>query len=149
VSAHFDDGKISVRVRAAELLSEEDQYRNWDFIVTYQITQKDNHIILKRVGDIEVFPTGFDPAWDKRLTAQQSAFRNTLAGNMNARAKAGQSFPPEIPIEPLRLTQFGVLVLKELVADDGWLTVGWQLPPPGAVQAMPPTEGESAGVKIR
>jgi hypothetical protein len=149
VSAHFDDGKISVRVRAAELLSEEDQYRNWDFIVTYQITQKDNHIILKRVGDIEVFPTGFDPAWDKRLTAQQSAFRNTLAGNMNARAKAGQSFPPEIPIEPLRLTQFGVLVLKELVADDGWLTVGWQLPPPGSVEAMPPTEGESAGVKIR
>ena len=150
VSAHFDDGKISIRVRAAELVSEDADYQNWDFIVTYQITQKDNHIVLKRVGDIEVFPTGFDPAWDKQLTAQQSAFRNTLAGNMNARAKAGQSFPPEIPIEPLRLTRFGVLVLKELVADDGWLTVGWQLPPPGAVEeALPPTTGESAGVKTR
>jgi hypothetical protein len=146
VSAHFDDGKISIRVRAAELVSEDAEYQNWDFIVTYAITQKDNHVILKRVGDIEVFPTGFDPAWDKRLTAQQSAFRNTLAGNMNARAKAGQSFPPKIPIEPLRLTRFGVLVLKELVADDGWLTVGWQLPPPGSVEALPPTTGESAGV---
>ena len=47
---------------------------------------------------------------------------------MNARANAGQSFPKEIPIEPVRLSRFGVLVLRELVADDGWLTVGWGLP---------------------
>src|SRR6185295_8457335 len=128
------DGKIAIRIRAAELTSEDAEYKNWDFIVTYQITQDENRILLKRVGEIEVFPTGFDPAWDKQLTAQQAAFRNTLAGSMNARARAGQSFPAEIPIQPVRLSRFGVLFLKELVADDGWLTVGWVLPPPGYVE---------------
>ena len=58
--------------------------------ITYAVTQDNDGILLKRVGDIEVFPTGFDPAWDKQLTAQQSGFRSTLAKNMNARANAGE-----------------------------------------------------------
>jgi len=146
VIAHFDDGKIAVRIRAAELTSEDSAYKNWDFIVTYEISQRDNQIVLKRTGDIEVFPTGFDPAWDTQLTGQQAGFRNTLAGNMNARARAGQSFPAEIPIEPIRLSRFGVLVLQELVADDGWLTVGWKLPPPGALSAAPGASAVKAPV---
>lgn len=139
VSVRFDDGKAAIRVRAAVLAADGAEYTNWDFIVTYQIIVKGDHILLKRVGDIEVFPTGFDPAWDKQLTAQQSGFRGTLAKNMNARAKAGQSFPDEIPIEPIRFSRFGVMVLRELVADDGWLTIGWTLPEAGAkAQPTPP-----------
>lgn len=149
VSVDFDDGKIAIRIRAAELTSEDSAYKNWDFIVTYKITKQDNHIVLKRVGDIEVFPTGFDPAWDTQLTGQQAAFRNTLAGSMNARAKAGQSFPAEIPIEPVRLSRFGVLVLQELVADDGWLTVGWALPPPGSLSVAPIASGPANSVIIK
>jgi hypothetical protein len=127
-SAQFDDNKIAVRIRAATLATEEREYRNWDFIVTYEITQERGRILLKRVDDIEVFPTGFDVAWPTPLTAEQSGLRNVLAKNMNARAQSGQSFPAEIPIEPVRLSRFGVLVLRELVADNGWLTIGWGLP---------------------
>jgi hypothetical protein len=134
----FDDGIITIRVRAAKLTSEDSEYDNWDFIVRYRIAARGDEILLKREGDIEVFPTGFDPAWDKRLTAQQSGFRSTLAKNMNARARAGQSFPAEIPIQPVRLSRFGVLVLQELVADDGWLTIGWVLPAAGKPGAPTP-----------
>ncbi len=127
-SARFDDGQITVRVRAAELMSDERAYQNWDFIVTYQIATQDNKILLKRVGEIEVLPTGFDPEWPRQLSAEETGFRSILKKNINARADAGQSFPKEIPIEPIRFSRFGVLLLRELVADDGWLTVGWGLP---------------------
>lgn len=146
-SVRFDDGKLVIRIRAAALSSDDADYTNWDFIVTYQLTNQGDHIILRRVGDIEVFPTGFDPAWDKQLTAQQSGFRSTLAKNMNARARAGQSFPDEIPIEPVRITRLGTLLLHELTADDGWLTVSWILPPQIPVQptlpsaTLPPRSG--------
>jgi hypothetical protein len=127
-SVRFDDGTFTIRVRASELASDERSYKNWDFIITYRITPRDDRILLVREGDIEVLPTGFDPDWPKQLTAEQTSFRSVLKRNMNDRAHAGQSFPKEIPIEPVRLSRFGVLVLRELVADDGWLTVGWGLP---------------------
>ncbi len=130
VGVRFDDGKVVIRIRASKLVSDDMEYANWDFIITYAITQDGERIVLKRVGEIEVFPTGFDPAWDKQLTAQQSGFRSTLAKNMNARANAGESFPREIPIDPIAITSVGTLLLDQLEVRDGWLTVGWILPPP-------------------
>jgi hypothetical protein len=138
VGVRVDDGKLAVRIRASRLASDDAEYANWDFIVTYEITTQGDRILLRRSGDIEVFPTGFDPAWDKQLTAQQSGFRSTLAKNMNARAQAGNGFPAEIPIEPIRLTRFGALLLHELQADDGWLTIGWVLPPAATDRPLAP-----------
>jgi hypothetical protein len=135
IGVRFDDGRLNVRIRASRLASDDAEYFNWDFIIAYEFTTDGNRIKLKRVGDIEVFPTGFDPAWDKQLTAQQSGFRSTLAKNMNARARAGQSFPAEIPIEPIYISRFGTLLLHELTADDGWLTVSWVLPPGAAAES--------------
>ena len=132
VGIRFDDGKVVIRIRASKLVSEDAEYDNWDFILAYAITQQDDRVVLKRVGEIEVFPTGFDPAWDKQLTAQQSCFRSTLAKNMNARANAGESFPAEIPIDPIHISNVGTLLLNQLEAKDGWLTLGWILPPPAA-----------------
>jgi hypothetical protein len=57
---------------------------------------------------------------------------------MNARARSGESFPHEIPIEPIRVTRLGTLLLQELTADDGWLTVSWILPPQTPPQKMLP-----------
>lgn len=138
VSVRFDDGKLALRVRASQLTSLDDAYENWDFIVTYKVTYDGERIVLKRTGDIEVFPTGFDPGWDTRLNSQQSAFRSTLAKNMNARAKKGQGFPAEIPIQPVRLARVGALVLREFSCDDGWLSIGWGLPEAGIAPVLAP-----------
>jgi hypothetical protein len=127
-SVHFDDNRVIIRVRASELSSEDSAYQNWDFVITYAIMQEGDRILLRREGEIEAFPTNFDPDWPRQLNAEETGFRSVLKKNMNARAAAGQSFPKEIPIEPVRLSRFGVLVLRELIADDGWLTVGWGLP---------------------
>ncbi len=120
VSIRFDDNRVVIRVRAEALTSEDSEYRNWDFVITYAIRHEGDRILLTREGDIEAFPTGFDPEWPRQLSAEETGFRSVLKKNMNARAAAGQSFPKEIPIEPVRLSRFGVLVLRELIADDGW-----------------------------
>jgi hypothetical protein len=127
-TVHFDDNRAVIRVRASELASEDSAYQNWDFVITYAIMHDGDRILLRREGDIEAFPTNFDPDWPRQLNAEETGFRSVLKKNMNARAAAGQSFPKEIPIEPVRTSRFGVLVLRELIADDGWLTVGWGLP---------------------
>ena len=131
-SVTFDAGKLVLRMRSSHLVSDEKEYRNWDFIVTYQVEQKGNEIMLRRVGQIEVFPTGFDPQWDTKMSAKNSGFRSTLAKNMNARAERGESFPAEIPIKAIRLPEEinvpGELVLRQLECTDGWLTVGYALP---------------------
>lgn len=128
IAVRFDDDKLIVRIRTTELASDGDPLKDWDFIVAYQVIQDGDGILLRRVGEIEVFPSGFDPRHDTRMPSQKSGLRNTLAKNMNARAAAGQSFPPEISIDPVVLEKLGPLRLRELVADDGWLSLGWTLP---------------------
>jgi len=91
-----------------------------------------NDILLRRSGQIEVFPTGFDTQWDEKMSSKKIGFRNTLANNMNARAKRGESFPAEIPIRAIRLPEqlgiSGELILQQLECHAGWLTLGWKLP---------------------
>lgn len=129
VSVSFKEGKMAIRMRASQLASAEREFKNWDFVVTYQFTANGNGMLLRRVGKIEVLPTGFDPEWDKRMSTAKSGFRNTLAKNLNARAERGEGFPREIPIPPVVIPDLGELTLRQLDSDNGWLTLGWGLPP--------------------
>lgn len=128
VSVSFDDGQLSIRIRASRLASEDREYENWDFVVKYEVQQSGEKIVLRRVGKIEIFPSGFDPRWDEKMPAAKASFRQTLAKNMNARAERGEGFPPEIEIPAVKLPNLGKLVLTELSSDDGWLSVAWRLP---------------------
>lgn len=135
-SVSFTDQKLVLRMRLAELVAspeeEEAPRTNWDFIVTYKIVQDGNEVVLVRDGDIEAFPTGFDPRWDERLTSEQVGVRNNMARNLNKRAAAGQGFPAEIPLPAVKLPKQGddklSLVLTQLDCDNGWLTLGYRVP---------------------
>jgi hypothetical protein len=135
-SVSFTDQKLVLRMRLAELKASADETeearRNWDFIVTYSIIQDGNEVLLRREGDIEAFPTGFDPRWDERLTSEQVGVRNNMAANLNKRAAAGQGFPAEIPLPAVKLPRQGeeklTLVLTQLDCDNGWLTLGYRVP---------------------
>gem|GEM_PF-1520347 len=132
VSVQFTNQQLVLRMRAARLTSDENEYKNWDFIIRYDVLPQGNSILLRRSGKIEVFPTGFDPRWDKKMSSAKSGFRSTLARNMNARADRGESFPAEIPIQPIRLPKKlgipGELTLQQLDCDQHWLTLSWALP---------------------
>ncbi len=134
-SASFDDSRLTLRLRFAALYTNlnDDQapLENWDFVVVYQIGRHDDKIVLRRVGDIEVFPTGFDPRWDTKLTSEQVGYRNNLAKNINKRAARGEGFPAEIVVPRLKLSDEAgparEFHLQQLECDDGWLTVGYQV----------------------
>ena len=135
-SVHFEDQKLILRMRLAELEAsgEEDKepIKNWDFVVTYKVLQAGNEVLLRREGDVEAFPTGFDPRWNERLTGKQVAIRNNLAKNLNKRADSGEGFPSEIPIPAVKLPKAGgqelTLQLAQLECDKGWLTLGYRVP---------------------
>lgn len=136
VSVSFSDQKLVMRMRLAELVAspeeEESPRTNWDFIVKYNVVQDGNEVVLVRDGDIEAFPTGFDPRWDERLTSEQVGVRKNMAANLNKRAADGQGFPKEIPLPAVKLPKQGdeklTLVLTQLDCDNGWLTLGYRVP---------------------
>jgi len=142
VSVSFDNQKMSLRIRIAELKTledgEESIRKNWDFLVTYLVVQDGNRIVLRREGDIQVLPTGFDPQWfgdprwDDKLTGKQVGVRKNLEENINKRATTGGGFPLEIPLPPIQLPGANgtkqSLQLQQLGCDEGWLTLGYRLP---------------------
>jgi len=137
ISVRFDDQQVTLRIRIAELKTveegEEQIRENWDFILTFEILQSDNSIILRRVGDIEAFPTGFDPTllWGDKLTSKQAATRGALVKVLRKRADSENGFPKEIVIPPFQFTTAEgtqhTLDLRHFDCDNGWLTLGYQL----------------------
>jgi len=139
VSLSFDDQKFTVRIRIAELKTledgEEKVRKNWDFLITYRILQDDGGLLIRREGDIEVLPTGFDrrwygdPRWDDKLTGKQVSVRRNLEKNLNKRAAAGEGFPEEIKIPAIKLPgREQTLTLQQFDCDNGWLTLVYRLP---------------------
>ena len=144
VSISFNDQRATIRVRFAELRTvepDEDNdtvMRNWDLLVTYQMIQDGNLVILRREGDIEALPSGFDPEWfddprwDDKLSGRQVSLRKNLEKNINKRADQGTAFPREITIPALHLSRHNgteqSFVLEQLDCDNGWLTIGYRVP---------------------
>lgn len=134
-SVRFDENRLTVRLRFAVLKTGLDEAEkpldNWDFLVSYEVAQRDNTVVLTRVGDIEVFPTGFDPRWDTQMTNEQVSYRNNLAKNINRKAARGGGFPAEIEIPELKLSEDSKVKrtfrLQQLECDDGWLTIGYRV----------------------
>ncbi len=134
-SVSFDNNRLSVRLRFAVLKAglddEEKPLANWDFLMTFQVSQRGKSIVLTRVGQIEVFPTGFDPRWDTKLSGEQVSYRNNMAKNINRKAARGEGIPAEIVIPELKLPEDSAIQrsfeLQQLECDNGWLTVGYRL----------------------
>lgn len=135
-SVSFDDNRVTIRLRFEELKTgeneEEPPLQNWDFIIHYRLTQRDNQVVLVRDGEIEVFPTGFDPRWDERMSSEQVGYRNNMAKNLNKKADEGRGFPKEIEIPALKIASDDdaerEFALEQLECDEGWLTVGYRVP---------------------
>ena len=140
-SISLDDQKLTVRIRIAELKTledgEEQIRKNWDFLITYRIVQAGHRMAIRRDGDIQAFPTGFDPQWygdprwDDKLTGEQVTVRSILEKNLNQRAASGEGFPEEIRVQPIRFPGSSgsgwTLVPQQFDCDNGWLTVGYRL----------------------
>jgi hypothetical protein len=92
---------------------------------------------LVRQGDVEVTYLDRD-----RLGAAQVAFKTFI------RRKFEAMFKDEFVGEGLKLkgryAKVGTMRLENIVSDEGWISLGWNIPPRGAAPAVRPTEAVPA-----
>ena len=123
ISVRFDRGQIEVFLHAARLQAGEEELDKWDLILRFQPESTGQGLLLRRVGEVEVLPTGFDPAGRRRrLSSRQVAVRNNLQPILS------EGLPAELPLKAIALRDGrGQLSLRHLQAADGWLTAVWDL----------------------
>jgi hypothetical protein len=122
VSVSFEDGGFTATVRGLEFTSGESAYGAMNITTRYKFESTDEGVLMRRQGDLEILPPGFDPEND-RLTADQSALREILIRRL------GEVLKPEIRGEgielPGELVRAGKLLPVEATSHAGWLHMGW------------------------
>lgn len=128
----FADGQMMLIVHMTRFTSGRERFDEWDMVCRYGVITQDGEIVLVRRGQIEFVPTGFDPAVDRRISPAQVAIRSNLMKVVNDMNARGEGIPERIEVPVLKprgqLEHVGVLRITHAASDDGWLTLGWDLP---------------------
>lgn len=124
VTVLLDDNGFTVTVRGRRYTSGEREFGAMNVTAVYKIQREGQGSRLVRQGELEILPPGHVPG--KQLTSQQVAQRTIL------RRRFDTLFEPEIKGEGLKLggrwEKLGPLPLADLICDNGWLVLGWNLP---------------------
>lgn len=122
VSVSFRDGKVQIAVHAAQLATEEKTYEGWDLISTYEPVRAGEGWALERLGDVEVLPTGFDPAAGRPLPSKKGATRRNLQEALN---EADGRLPSRVPLDDIVLDEpagaVSTLAVEDIQISEGWL----------------------------
>ena len=78
-----------------------------------------------REGDVQIYPPGFKPGGDEKLTITQTSLRRIL------QRRFGKIFKEVVDVESLELPgemkSAGPLPLQQLVVSkSGWISAGWR-----------------------
>lgn len=126
ISVEFTGGRIKAIIHADRIEVGDKNYDDWDLIAEYTPSIVEGEWRLIREGEIDVFPSRFNPARDKNLTSAEVGLRNNLAKALNDQ----EAFPESVKIDPIDLTErpgpIDFLSLRGLSIDGGWLAIGWQ-----------------------
>jgi hypothetical protein len=128
----FDSGQLLLIVHMAQFTSGDEQFFNWDLIARYNVRAENGELVFSREGRVEFLPTGFDPAVDQRMPAGQVAVRQNLMKVVNDMNARGEGIPDRIAVPVVtprgELEHIGELRVTRATSDNGWLSVGWNLP---------------------
>jgi hypothetical protein len=128
VSVGFAGGKVNVTIHIDRLKSGDETFNDWDVTGTYTPELAGGGIVLRREGELEMLPAGFDESKD-RLSSRQVAERSNLEKELNARSAQGRGFPLTVEFEPINpdeaLEGAGPLEYNQFSSDGGWLIVAW------------------------
>ena len=133
ITVAFSDGEIAVTIRGQSYTSGSRRFRAMNITARYRIELSPPGARLTRQEDLEILPPGFDPSQD-RLSASQVALRRLVSRRLS------RVFEPQIQTQGLKLQgpwgKAGPLLLNQVHANQGWLTMAWSLPPQGVHVAM-------------
>ncbi|MEX0711601.1 MAG: hypothetical protein WD278_04590 [Pirellulales bacterium] len=124
ISVLIHENTVSITVRGQRYTSGRRQYSGMNVTARYELARREPGMTAARQGELEIFPPGFVPGSGRRLALRQQTLRNLLKHRFEG------VFPPEIVSEGLELpgqaARAGRLELRQLTAEDGWLSVAWQ-----------------------
>ncbi len=119
------NGGFRITVRGKHFTSGDRHFKAMNVTAIYKVQQEGNGTHLVRQGELQIFPPDFVEG-KSSFNMQQTALRSIL------KKKFGKLFPPETVNEGLELPGkwklAGKLPLRQLVADHGWLVLGWGMP---------------------
>lgn len=127
LGVQFEENTITVFFRGREYEKEGTRYPGMNVTVQYTIDAGDQGIRLLREAEPAVFPPGFDPEGEARLSVRQQVIRRMLQRRFD------RIFPPEVAAEPQpligALEEAGAIQLTTCRAENGWLTLAWRRVP--------------------
>ncbi|MEN6457800.1 MAG: hypothetical protein ABFC63_02630 [Thermoguttaceae bacterium] len=136
ISVSFVDDGFRVTIRGAKYFKGNEGYPAMDISAVYKIEKSaEGQFKIARQGGLDVFPPGFVPGGDKRLSGPQQVLRKLLEKRFS------KVFEPEFLGAgfdlPGKWKSFGKLVPADVVCRDGWLVIAWkrQATPPNGLPA--------------
>ena len=121
----FHDDQIRIEIHATSFTKGDTEYTAMNIAATYKIEPKNGEFVLTRLGDLEVFPPGFESE-QRKLSVREQTLRKLL------QKRFGKIFEPKwtardaVPL-PERWKAAGSLHLNRWNAEGGWMTLTWKL----------------------
>jgi hypothetical protein len=124
VTVAVDDGRVKLMVRGDKFVSGDSSFPGMHIWATYAIATSSQGMHLIREGDVQIYPPGFKPGGDKKLSWKQTSLRRILQKRFDKLWKQVIDIP-DLPLQG-ELASAGPLPMKQLVArKDGWVVAGW------------------------
>ncbi|MGI9446652.1 MAG: hypothetical protein ACR2NI_03220 [Pirellulales bacterium] len=125
VEINSNDGSFRLTIRGSRYTSGDRSFPAMDIWVAYKIDAASENIRLVRDGDVQIYPPGFVPGGDKKLSVSETSLRRIL------QKRFGKVFKEVVDIESLelpdQLAAAGPLPMEQLEArKDGWMAIGWR-----------------------
>jgi hypothetical protein len=119
----FAKGGFTATLRGKEFFTGEQSQPGMNITATYQFVKTPDGYRAVRQGDLQIYGFGLVPG-AKRSLGQQGIYTAL-------QRKFGKIFAPDIKLEGFKfesgkLAAAGRLVPQEIIAEDGWLAVGYQ-----------------------
>ena len=125
VEINSKDGSFKLTIRGSRYTSGDRSFPAMDIWVAYKIDSAADKVRLVRDGEVQIYPPGFVPGGDKKLSVSETSLRRIL------QKRFGKVFKEIVDIEPLelpdQLAAAGPLPMEQLEArKDGWMAIGWR-----------------------
>jgi hypothetical protein len=125
VEINASNGRIKLTVRGSRYTSGDREFPAMDISVAYRIETNANTIRLVRDGEVQIYPPGFIPGGEKKLSVSETSLRRIL------QKRFGKVFKENVTVDPLelpdQLAAAGPLPMEQFEArKDGWMAIGWR-----------------------
>lgn len=137
LTVKFDDAEIEITIRGQRYTSGERDFRAMNVTAKYKYEIDGPGIKLTRQGDLNIVP----PGKPRPLSGREITLRTLLE------KRFGKLFEPEVKYEglvlPGRWREAGILDLKQITAENGWMALAWiesGVPAPPKEDEQPSTD---------